>query len=152
MIGKLKKFCELSSKEKELFLEAYVTVGIMRAAILSVPFKWLTHSLKHQQNDMKIVLLDDVEMQTALSVGRAINRASAHTLWESTCLAQSFAAQRMLAKRGIPGVFYLGVAKNADGKTNMKAHSWSQCGEMIITGGEGHENFTVLSVFGWAGR
>ena len=56
----------------------------------------------------------------------------------------------MLQKRGISGVFYLGVAKNADEKEQIEAHSWSQCGDMIITGGEGHENFTVLSMFGWS--
>lgn len=152
MIGKFKKFCKLSFREKRLFLEAYVTVGIMRAAILIVPFKRLTRSLKHQQSEMEIAALDNEELQTALSVGKAISRASAHTLWESSCLAQSFAAQRMLEKRGIPGVFYLGVAKNAGDKEDMKAHSWSRCGDMIITGGEGHENFTVLSIFGWVGR
>lgn len=149
MIRKIKKFRKLSSKEKRLFFEAYVTVGIMRAAILRIPFKRLTRSLKHQQNDMEIIPLDSEEMQTALSVSKAISRASAHTPWESTCLVQSLTAKRMLARRGVPGVLYLGVAKNTDDGADMKAHSWSQCGEMIITGGEGHENFTVLSMFGW---
>ena len=152
MISKIKKFCRLPSHDRKLFWEAYVTVGVMRAAILIVPFKRLTRSLMHQQNDMEIIPLDYKKMQTALSVGRAIRRASACTLWESSCLAQSFTVQRMLKKRGVPGVFYLGVAKNADGKEEMKAHSWSQCGDMIITGDEGHEDFTVLSVFGWESR
>jgi len=31
----------------------------------------------------------------------------------------------------------------------MKAHAWSQCGDSIITGGNGHEDFTILSVFEW---
>jgi hypothetical protein len=152
MIVKFKKFCKLSFKEKKLFFEAYATVGIMRAAILRISFERLTRSLKHQQNDMEIVSLGNKEMQTALSVGRAISRASAYTLWESTCLAQSFTARRMLQKRGIPGVFYLGVAKNAESKEQIEAHSWSQCGDTIITGGEGHENFTVLSMFGWSSK
>jgi len=30
-----------------------------------------------------------------------------------------------------------------------RAHAWTQCGDTIITGGGGHEEFTVLSVFGW---
>ncbi len=149
MIRKFKKFEKLSFREKKLFLEAYVTVGIMRAAILRVSFKRLTRSLEYQQTDVEIVPLGYKETQTALSVGRAISRASAHTFWQSTCLAQSFTAQRMLSRRGVPGVLYLGVSKNADDGTDLKAHSWSQCGEMIITGGEGHENFTVLSMFGW---
>jgi hypothetical protein len=55
----------------------------------------------------------------------------------------------MLQKRGIPGVFYLGAMKDEESKEKMKAHAWSQCGDTIITGGGGHEKFTVLSVFGW---
>ncbi len=152
MISKIKKFHELSSDEKKLFLEAYVTVGIMRVAILRVSFKRLTRSLAHHKNDIEIIPLDDSEVQTALSVGKAISRASAYTFWESTCLAQSFTARRMLQRRGVPGVLYLGVAKDSDGKENIKAHSWSQCGDVIITGDEGHRNFTVLSVFGWTGK
>ncbi len=152
MINRIKKFRELSSDEKKLFLEAYMTVGIMRAAILRVPFKWLTRSLAHHKNDIETIPLDDGKTRIALLVGKAISRASAYTFWESTCLAQSFTARRMLQKRGISGVFYLGVAKDLDGTENIKAHSWSQCGDVIITGDGGHRNFTILSVFGWTGN
>ena len=91
--------------------------------------------------------LNEVERILAISIGKAIEQAAAHTPWESACLAQSLTAQKMLKKRGIPGVFYLGVAKES--KEKMKAHAWSQCGESIITGAKGHETFTVVSVFGW---
>ena len=130
-------------------MEAYYTLGIMRAAILRVSFKRLTRSLEHQAKKSALVQLDEEQMQIALSIGKAIGQAAAHTPWESACLAQSLAAQRMLKKRGIPGVFYLGAAKDEEGKEKMKAHAWSQCGDQIITGNGGHEKFTVLSVFGW---
>ena len=149
MIRKVKKFAQLSSGEKKLFLEAYVTLGFKRAAVLTVPFKRLTCSLE-QQNDSDIMFLGDNQILTAQSVSIAIARASAHTPWQSSCLAQSLTAQRMLKKRGIPGYLYLGVAKDEDGKEKMKAHAWSQCGDKIITGDDGHEDFAVLSVFGWA--
>ncbi len=149
MIREGKKFVKLSSEEKKLFLEAYMTLGIMRAAILRVSLKYLTRSLEYQQNDMEIIALDATQLQTALLVGRAIGRASNYTPWESACLAQSLTARKMLEKRAIPGVFYLGVAKDDDVKEKMKAHSWTQCGEKIITGREGYEDFTILSVFGW---
>jgi hypothetical protein len=55
----------------------------------------------------------------------------------------------MLKRRGIPGVFYLGVAKDEESKEKMKAHAWSQCGDMIITGERGYEEFVVVSIFGW---
>ena len=149
MIRKFKKFTKLSAKEKNLFMEAYYTLGIMRAAILRISFKRLTRSLEHQAKKSELVQLDEAQMQMALSIGKAIEQAAAHTPWESACLAQSLTAQRMLKKRGIPGVFYLGAAKDEEGKEKMKAHAWSQCGDQVITGGKGHEKFTVLSVFGW---
>ncbi len=152
MIQKFKKFTKLPSEEKKLFLEAYKMLGIMRAAILTVSFKRLTRSLDHKPNKEEITALNEKELKTAVLVGQAINRASAYTPWESACLAQSLTAQRMLQKRGIPGVFYLGVAKDEGSQKKMKAHAWSQCGETIITGAKGHEAFTVLSVFGWIGK
>ena len=76
-------------------------------------------------------------------------RAANNTPWESACLAQSLTAQRMLKRRGIPGVFYLGVMKGENVKENMSAHAWSQCGETIITGHKGYEDYAVVSVFRW---
>ncbi|MCF6206536.1 MAG: lasso peptide biosynthesis B2 protein [Sulfurovum sp.] len=149
MIRKFKKFTQLSTEEKKLFFEAYVTLGKMRAAILTVSFKRLTRSLEHKPKQEEVMFLNEAQMQTAKMVGRAITRAATYTPWESACLAQSLTAQKMLQKRGIPGVFYLGVAKDAESKEKMKAHAWSQCGKSIITGGGGHEVFTVVSVFGW---
>ncbi len=152
MIQKFKKFTKLSSEEKNLFLEAYKTLGVMRVAILTVSFKRLTRSLDHQPNREEVTALNEKELEIAMMVAQAISRASAYTPWESACLVQSLTAQKMLQKRGIPGVFYLGAAKDEESEGKMKAHAWSQCGETIITGGKGHESFTVLSVFGWMGR
>ena len=152
MIRRFKKFTKLSSEEKKLFLEAYVTLGKMRASILTVSFKRLTRTLEHKPTKEAIAKLNEKEMQIAIAVGKSISRAAAYTPWDSLCLAQSLTAQKMLQKRGIPGVFYLGAAKDEEAKEKMKAHAWSQCGETIITGGAGHEEFTVLSVFGWMGK
>jgi hypothetical protein len=152
MIKKFKKFSQLSGEEKRLFLEAYVTLGKMRAAILTVSFKRLTRTLEHAVEKKVLPKLNEQELETAKRVGQAIVRASAYTPWESACLAQSLTAQKMLQKRGIPGVFYLGVAKDEESKEKMKAHAWTQCGDSIITGSRGHEAFTVVSVFGWGKR
>lgn len=149
MIQKFKKFTKLPKEEKKLFIEAYVTLGIMRMAILMVSFKRLTRSLRHSAKKEVLAELGKEERKTAQSVGQAIMSASAHTPWESACLAQALTARKMLQKRGISGVFYLGVAKDDQREEKMKAHAWSQCGDVIITGGRGHGSFTVVSVFGW---
>ena len=151
MIQKFKKFTKLSSEEKKLFLEAYVMLGMMRSAILTMSFKRLTRALKHASKKETLTPLNEKERQTAVMVGESIGRAAAYTPWESACLVQSFTAQKMLQKRGIAGVFYLGAAKDEKVQGEMKAHAWTQCGDTIITGDKGHEAFTVLSVFGWMG-
>ena len=149
MIQKFKKFTKLSSEEKKLFIEAYVTLGLMRSAILTISFKRLTRSLEHGAKKKELAKLSEQEMQTAKLVGQSIMRAAVYTPWESACLAQSLTAKKMLKKRGIPGVFYLGAMKDEEDTSKMKAHAWSQCGDAIITGAGGHEAFTVLSAFGW---
>ena len=149
MIRKFKKFTKLSVEEKKLFTEATIMLGIMRTAILTISFKRLTRSLEHVAKQKELPSLTEEDMKTAKLIGQAIMRASAYTPWESACLAQSLTAQKMLQKRGIPGVFYLGAMKDEEEKSKMKAHAWSQCGDAIITGAKGHEEFTVLSVFGW---
>lgn len=149
MLRKVKKFAKLSAHERSLFMEAYYTLGIKRAAILSIPFKKLTRSLQHHDKKRGLMELSDEQKEMALSIGKAIEQAAAHTPWESACLAQSLTAQKMLKKRGIPGIFYLGAKKEDESKEKIKAHAWSQCGDAIITGGRGHEEFTILSVFGW---
>jgi hypothetical protein len=132
-----------------LFVEAYVLLGMMRAAILTISFKRLTRNLQHEARPTALPPLSKAQEDTAKQIGRAIIRAAAHTPWESTCLTQSLTAQKMLQKRGVSGVFYLGVTKDEEHKEKMKAHAWTQCGDRIITGKSGHEAFTVVSVFGW---
>ncbi len=148
MIRRIRSFIALSHNEKKLFIEAYLMLGIMRASILTVSFRRLTRSLQHHQNIKETQQLNEQQSKTATSIGKAITQAAAHTPWESACLAQSLTAQRMLQRRGIGGVFYLGVAKE-EGVANMKAHAWSQCGGQIITGEAGCEAFRVISVFEW---
>lgn len=149
MLQKIRKFIQLKKEEKKLFLESYIMLGLMRAAILTISFKRLACSLEHCPNEIEVAPLNEKEIHLAKSIGQAIARATSYTPWESTCLVQSLTAQRMLKKRNIPGVFYLGATKDNGSEKKIKAHAWSRCGETIVTGAVGREAFTVLSVFGW---
>jgi hypothetical protein len=151
MRRRLEKFLALPGEEKRLFLEAWVTLGVMRAAILTVSFKRLTRSLDHSLQGRETQFPNEEEKKRAAMIGRAIIRAAAHTPWESACLAQALTARRMLQRRGIPGVFFLGVSKEGS-EREMNAHAWSRCGEISVTGGEGEGRFVVLSVFEWKGN
>ena len=149
MFDKIKKFTKLKAEEKRLFLEAYITLGVMRTAILTVSFKRLTRTLEHSKNGISTDEPSEQQIRQAKQIGDIILKAAGSTPWESACLAQSLTAQRMLQKRSISGTFYLGVMKDDTFEGKMKAHAWSQCGDEILTGAQGHKKFTVLSVFRW---
>ena len=149
MIRKIKLFLELPTGEKMLFVEAFFLLGSMRALIKTVSFKRLTRSLRQSSTDVELSTLNDDQAAVAAQVSKIIGRAANNTPWESACLVQSLTAQRMLKKRGIPGVFYLGVMKDKVNDKNVRGHAWSQCDETIITGGNGHEDYTVVSVYRW---
>ncbi len=149
MLSKIRKFITLSNQERRFFIEAYILLGIIRLAILTISFKYLTRSLYHLKEAGKLPILNEKDLNTAALIGEAINRAAVYTPWNSTCLVQALTAQKMLQRHHIPGVFYLGVQKDLEGKQTFAAHAWSQCGEMIITGANEHKAYTVLSVFGW---
>ena len=152
MIRRTKLFFALSPQERKLFLEAYIMLAFMRAAILTISFKRLTRFLHHSKDTIRPSALTGEQLHTAKCIGKAINQAMGNTPWKSACLAQALTAQRMLKKRDISGVFYLGVKKDKNAEEKMAAHAWLQCGESIITGEKGHEAFTILSVFGWGQR
>lgn len=149
IIQRIGRFFALSSEEKFLFLEASIVLGFMQASVLLVSFKRLTRSLQHSKDKIKPNTLTELQLHTAGLVSKVIMQAANNVPWENTCLAQALTAQKMLNKRNIPGVFYLGaMKKNAVGE-ELEAHAWSQCGDVVITGERGHEAFTVFSVFEW---
>jgi len=149
MSGKLTKFSRLSAEEKRYFLEAYLMLGLIRFAILTRPFKSLTRDLIQSPAAAEIPTVTLRQQKQAETIGRMVRIAAAHTPWESACLAQSLTVQKMLYRRQIPGVFYLGASRDREGSGEMKAHAWSQCGDVILTGEAGYETFTILSVFRW---
>ncbi len=149
MLRRIRKFTRLSGKEKLLFIEGYITLAFFRSALLLLPFERLTRPLTQKKSKNWITLLPFTTLQTGLDISRAICRAANNTPWESACLVQALSAYRMLQRRSIPGVFYLGVMKDETSEEKMKAHAWTEVGEKIVTGGAGHEQYSVIAVYKW---
>lgn len=141
---KIKKFIKIDTKKKVSFIKAYIYTGIARAFILFVPF----NKLKKQMGQVKVEsdydLSDDI-YAVAREVRWAVTKASIYTPWESKCLVQALAAQRMLKEKGIKTTLYLGVGKG--NKNEMLAHAWIRCGSYIVTGGANKDEFAVVAKF-----
>jgi len=146
---RIRKFFALEEEERRLFLEAWWTLGVMRIALLTRPFKRIVRPLLQiPPSEVEGSTPEPHTILRAEKIARAVRRAAAHTPWESACLVQALTVWKMSERRGIPGRFYLGVdRRGTEGK--MRAHAWAQCGERILTGALGREAFTPVSMFQW---
>ena len=149
MLRKLHKFIDLDPYMRKLFIEAYTALGIARMQLQMKSFKQIVTSLDLNSVQSPVYNLPNHQLETARSIGSAIQLAAGNTPWESACLAQSLAAQKMMMKRGIPGILYLGVTQDVQNNEPLHAHAWLQCTDQFITGELGHERFKVLSTFSW---
>ncbi len=148
------KILELAPRYKLVLVQAWFMLGWYRALIILVPFKRIIANLQHQALATSPPALLSVQQEEAIIIGRLVSAAARVTPWQSLCLVQVLVTQRLLAKRNIPGRFYLGVRRGCevtDGFAGLSAHAWLQCGDEIVNGAAGYERFTVVSNFSWGG-
>ena len=127
-----------------MFIKVFFLTGIVRLAIISLPFRWLSPALgKHMQESP--MNEKDLNLKAAREVGWVCEKVSRYTPWESKCLVQAIIAKIILRQLGIANTLYLGVSK--DKQNGLVAHAWLRCGEIVITGGQSQERFTIVSKF-----
>jgi hypothetical protein len=152
VIRQLRKFIDLDGRQKLILVQAWCLLCWYRAAILLGSFKRLVSKLKHQPPAMPLPSLQSVQQDESVMIGHLVAAAARYTPWQSPCLVQVLVTQRLLAKRKIPGQFYLGVRRGHEGSddpTAISAHAWLQCGDEIVNGAAGHEQYTAVSAFSW---
>ena len=83
------------------------------------------------------------------SIGWAVERVSRLLPVDGLCLVKALSAQRMLVKRKLKGVIYMGVKRSDE--QQMEAHAWlcCNCAKNFLTGRSGHRQFTVVTKFTW---
>lgn len=132
--------------ERFLLIEAFFLLGLARFLVLTLPFKWLARTIGTHMNEAGPDINDN-DFRLARLIGQAVRSAASNTPWESVCLPQAVVCQWMLKRRNIPGTVYLGVAINKTIPDKLSAHAWLRCGRSLLTGADGHRQFTVVSTF-----
>jgi len=130
--------------ERRLLVEAFFALAWARLTLAGRPFQRVAERLGRTGEESPATVPAHQE-RLADAIGQAIETMSRHTPWENRCLAQALAAWRMLQRRGIAVTVYFGVAQNP--AKPFDAHAWVRCGSQLVTGGEGHEQFRVISSF-----
>lgn len=147
---RLRKLFALSWADRWLLVQIFFLLAAARLTLRVIPFRDLARHLGPSQTETPAEVSPDALAQ-ARRVGLAIARISPHTPWTSNCFPQALAAKFWLGRRGIPTTLYLGVAlaKTDDAaRSEMTAHAWLRCGPLMVTGGRGHERYTVTARFG----
>lgn len=127
--------------------EAYVLLGVMRAAILGVRFERIAAWLGLSARVGTPIPLTEQQTSQAELVSWALHVAAPRTLWQSACLAQSLACASMLRRRRIPGILYLGLTRNPEPGQPFLAHAWLRSGAENLVGGKRIEQYSVVAAF-----
>jgi hypothetical protein len=125
------------------FMEAWCFLHFAKLVILLIPFRkiasWMGRLQVESTHDLHYT-------EIPVKIEYAVRRASRYTLHKSKCYDQALTAKALLGQSGLPATIYFGLAKENDKK--LKAHAWVRCGNFIITGKAGLEQFTVVASFG----
>jgi hypothetical protein len=147
----LAKVCGASWTERRLVTEAMAWLGLFRLAIAVLPFRWvvslsrLAPATDTEPPDSSLTDAGSSLTDAGHQIRWALQAASAHTPWLSTCLSQSLAGSVMLRRRGVVSTVYLGVGKDQAGE--FVAHSWLRGGDTVVIGGAGHESFSIIAAY-----
>lgn len=160
--GDLSKIRGRSRADILLLLRAFALLGLMRAAIILVPLRWIVRILGMTPPKGPVCGTDpasglrrasapcgspekEAHNAQAARIGWAVQAAAARTPWQSACLAQALAGSVLLRSRGVPFTLNLGVAK--DGESGITAHAWLNCGDITPTGSSGVKSHHTISSF-----
>ena len=142
---RLGKFFRLSGGEKRLLLEAAFWLTVFRAAVSFVPFRVIAGLLGRKRGESAGTFPGPAGRGEVLAVARALRVMGRSLPWESTCLVKAAAGKRMLSRRSSPATLSLGVAR--DGVNKVAAHAWLRSGDVILTGAEERQRYTVICTF-----
>lgn len=140
------KWRRRTNEERLLLVEAFVLLAVARIMVVAIPFRFVSRFLGTHMDESGVVM-DDESARTARLVGQAVRSAANNTPWQSVCLPQAMAGQWMLRHRNISATVYFGVMKSPQTTAQLSAHAWLRCGPRILTGADGHRQFTVVSTF-----
>lgn len=137
-------FLRLPLHHKALLLEATLWLLLVRP-VVGLHIKYWTRLLGAQQAETPAE--DDSRHRRAVQeVAWSLRNVSPHVFWRADCLPQALAAWLMLRRRGVPCTLYLGAQFTPD-RAALRAHAWVRAGSVIVTGAQGHQQFSVVSAF-----
>ncbi len=124
-----------------LFIIIAVLTGIGNIVIKLVPFKTLIRIMTNVDEVVAGPLSKQQAYRLKL-VALTLRRVHRHVFWRVKCYEQALVALFFARFLGINMMIYFGLTKDEDGK--LLAHTWTEAGDMYITGGDNAHAFSVV--------
>lgn len=143
----LVKLFRLSAADRRLVMETLILLGLARAAVMILPFRWLAGILGQREKSAaaKIETSAALPASQIRRIAWAVRRIACHTPWRSNCLAKAVAGRFMLRRRQIASTLYFGMIKDSEGR--LAAHAWLKSGDVVLTGGSNLDRYTIVATF-----
>lgn len=141
MIAALTRLFAMPAAERWRTCEAALLLFVVRVALALLPLPLALRLFGAAKGATSTGRVDPHE---ATLVSRAVARAARHVPFRAVCLQQAFAALLMLRRRGLAATIHLGVLREGN---ELKAHAWSWCGDIPVTGVPAARDFTAVAAF-----
>lgn len=124
-----------------LFMIVAVLTGVGHIAIKLVPFKTLIRFMTNV-DEVETEIFTRKKAYRLKSVALMLNRVDQRVFWRVKCYEQALVALLFARLLGVNMMIYFGLSKEDDGK--LLAHTWTEAGDMYITGGDNAYAFSVV--------
>jgi len=141
----------IDRRRRWLLFEATLWLGLARASVLVVPFRYLARGIGNVTAPKDGLAAAHppappaTEIELVRDIGWAVTRAARYVPFKAVCLPQALAAKMMLRRRKLSGVLYFGAARQAAGR--LEAHAWVVAAGVEVTGYPEAHGFTPITCF-----
>ena len=139
---KIEKFRALDAADKWMLLHATVWLALACIMLLVLPFQQLAKRLSAGEQPAET----RPEPELLRRIGYAVRTSAANVPWRSDCFPQSIAGWMLLKHHGYNSTIHLGVEKK--GNEELAGHAWLICGGIVVTGGEGLDQYAEIHSLG----
>jgi len=140
----LKRAARIPAPRRWLLGEALLALLVARGAMAFLPFRRIANWLGTPGAESSLIAAPE-EIRMAQEVSWAVRVIARRVPWDGRCLAQSLAAMGMLRRRGLEGTVSFGVCQGES--AGFDAHAWLRMGSCMVTGGQEHQRFKVITTF-----
>ncbi|PKM55435.1 MAG: hypothetical protein CVV00_04010 [Firmicutes bacterium HGW-Firmicutes-5] len=130
-----------------LFILVVILTGVGHIAIKLVPFKTLIHFMTNVE-EVETEALTERQAYRLKSMALILNHLNRHVFWRVKCYEQALVALFFAKLWGVNMMIYFGLSKNED--DGLLAHTWTEAGNMYITGGQNAHGFSVVYKRGYS--